>query len=488
MPEFGGLNRDVKCDVAIVGGGMAGLWCGYNLARAGKKVCILEANKIASGVTSGSTAILTYAQDVIYKPLIRKHDIGVANRYLENSREAIADIKNLIETEKIDCEFEAIKFVLFSTKQAGRRALQKEQDVYAELGVSINAVSDPGLPYPVSYALEFDGCYQFNPLKLCAWLANFIVKNDGQIFENTLVQNAPEGTTLRVGDHIATAADFIIATHFPYINKVGFYWLKMHQDQNYAIAFRAHDEFAKGVSYESIDKTGFEYRRVGENILVDGVSVRTGKKQYQSKYRIIQDHIEKHFANVDEVTRFVAQDVITMDKLPYAGRYSHFADNVFVVTGFNKWGMTNARITADVVTDMILGKLPRDAAFSDNIYSPQRLALFVNPIETAAHVGTVTASFVNNLLNIDTKKLERINPGQGAIIKYKGKRIGASRDEDGTIHMISGICPHMGCNLKWNKDERTFDCPCHGSRFDPHGNIINNPATEQCKKCQINRR
>jgi len=154
---------------------------------------------------------------------------------------------------------------------------------------------------------------------------------------------------------------------------------------------------------------------------------------------------------------------------------------VFVITGFNKWGMTNSFICARVVADMILGKLAVDAGMDENIYSPQRVALFVNLIETVSNVGVIAASFANDVLNVDAKKFERIGPGQGAVIKHKGKRIGASRDEDGTVHMISAICPHMGCSLKWNKDERTFDCPCHGSRFDTRGNIINNPTTKCAK-------
>jgi len=475
---FGSLDSDITCDTAIIGGGIAGLWCGYKLASAGQKVCILEAKRVGSGVTSGSTAILTFAQDVIYKPLIKKHGEETAKKYLNDTKKAMAEIKKLVEKEKIDCDFESIDFVLFSEKKKGRKALIKEQQSYADLGYNAKELVDTNLPYQTTFAMQFPA-YQFNPLKLCAWLADYIVKNGGKVFDKTLVTEAPDDSTLKVGKHTVTANNFIVATHFPYINLPGFYWLKMYQDQNYAIAFtplKEFDNFCKGTSYESIDKTGFEYRRIGNNILVDGVPVRTGKKPYRSKYRILEEHILKTFGETKETARFCAQDCITMDKLPYAGRYSHFADNVFVVTGFNKWGMTNSYVTASVVTDMILGKRKLD---DDNIYSPQRVALFVNLIETVGNVATIAASFANDLLNVDTKKFERIGNGQGAVIKYKGHRLGASRDDSGEVSLISAICPHMGCNLKWNKDERTFDCPCHGSRFDTKGEIINNPSTER---------
>ena len=478
--KFGKLNGDVECDVTVIGGGVAGLWCAYKLVKAGKSVVLLEAKRVGSGVTAGSTAILTYAQDVIYQPLIKKHGEDVARKYLADTREAIAAIK------KINCDMEATEYVLFSVKGKGKRALKKERAAYEKLGVKVSEAKDVGLPYKVKYALRFGDSYQFNPLKLCDWLAGEIVKKGGKIFEGKRVVNAPDGQTLNVGDYTVTAKNFVVATHFPFINKVGLFWLKMWQDMNYCMAFRAKDDFCVGRSYESIDKTGFEYRRVGSDILVDGVSVRVGAKPYRSKYRVIQEHIEKHFGRVKETARYVAQDVITMDKLPYAGLYSHFADNVYVVTGFNKWGMTNAWICARVVTDMILGKGEKK-----NIYSPQRVVLFKNPLETFEHVGVVAASFANDLLNLDAKKFKRIGIGQGAVIRHKGHRVGASRDKDGKVRLISGICPHMGCNLKWNKDERTFDCPCHGSRFDTKGEIINGPATckgscLQCKKeCRV---
>jgi glycine/D-amino acid oxidase-like deaminating enzyme/nitrite reductase/ring-hydroxylating ferredoxin subunit len=483
------LNSDYECDTAIIGGGIAGLWCAYNLVNAGQRVCILEAKQIGSGVTAGSTAILTYAQDIIYNPLIKKHGTRVAKKYLEDTKQAISDIAEIIKTNNVDCELESIDFVLFTTKLLGSCALKKERKAYAKLWQDVEELTRTQLPYKTKRALRFKNNYQFNPLKLCNWLAGYITKKGGHIFENTHVSEAPADNTLRVNNHAIRAKNFIVATHFPYINAPGFYWLKMYQDQNYAMAFRpsrAYSDLVKNTSYESIDETGFEYRKVGDMILVDGVSVRTGQKPYRSKYRIIEKHLGKHFGEYKEVARFCAQDCITMDKLPYAGLYSHFADNVFVVTGFNKWGMTNSYITAQTVCDMILGKLHSNASVSDNIYSPQRVALFVNLIEAVSNVATIAASFANNILNVDAKKFQRIKPGQGAVMKYRGQRVGASRDDDGTVHLISAICPHMGCNLKWNKDERTFDCPCHGSRFDTHGNIINNPSTKNAERIKDN--
>ena len=485
LKSFDSLNKSAEYDTAIIGGGIAGLWCAYKLTCAGKKVCIIEANRIGSGVTSGSTAILTYAQDVIYSPIIKKHGFNVAAKFFKDSVDAIKDIVDIIEKENFDCNLEQIDFVLFSKSRCGKRALDKEYKAYQDLGCKVEILDEINLPYKVKRGLKFGGSYQFDPLKLCGALAKYIITNGGEIFEKTLIKEAPSENKLKVDSFVVSAKDFIVTTHFPFINLPGFYWLKVYQEQNYCIAFspqKEFNDFAKGISYESIDKTGFEYRRVGKNILCDGVSIRTGKKPYKSKYQILKKHIDKHFGKPKEIVRFMAQDCITMDKLPYAGRYSHFDDNIFVITGFNKWGFANSYICANVVLNMLLGKLDRNAPFKANIYSPQRVTLFVNLIETVTNVAEIASSFTNNLLNLDAKKLKKIKPGQGAIIKYNGHRVCASRNDDGTLNLVSGICPHMGCNLKWNKDERSLDCPCHGSRFDCKGNLLNNPSVKNAEK------
>lgn len=179
---------------------------------------------------------------------------------------------------------------------------------------------------------------------------------------------------------------------------------------------------------------------------------------------------------------FSAQDCMTADRLPYAGRYSNFLDNVYVLTGFNKWGMTNSYITSKVVSNMILKKTKKDEV---NIYAPNRNNFFASIIETSQNLAVDVAGWANNILNLDAKKIARIKNNQGAIVVIDGKRVGAFRDKEGKMHLIRVVCPHLGCSLKWNKDEKSFDCPCHGSRFDVDGNIINNPAINNVEKIDM---
>ena len=470
--RFGALDGDVEADVVVIGAGVAGLWCAFDLVRAGERVCVLEADKVAGGVTAGSSAILTYAQDVIYAPLIKKHGVEVAKKYLADTRDAIAQIVRVIRDERWDCGLELIDFVLFARGKKCARALERERRAYAQLDFktpiddarNASAGGAGGLPYKVRYALMAPRAYQIDPVKLCECLASYIVAHGGKIYEGARVETPPEDNVLRVAGHAVTANAFVVATHFPIFNMKGLFWAKMHQEQNYSVAFtpsERFDGFCRGIAYESIDKTGYEYRRVGDKILCDGVSVRTGGRPRRGKYAKLAGHILKYFDAGEMMTAkgghierneakrwsedistenlWCAQDCMTLDKLPYAGLYSVGADNIYVTTGFNKWGMTNSYICAGVVCAMICGDVANAAPSVVNPYTPQRVALFLNFRETMAHLGHVVAS----------------------LLAWGGPR-----------------CPHIGCKLKWNRDEQTWDCPCHGSRFDKRGRVINNPSTK----------
>lgn len=483
IKSFNKLNKDIKCDTLIIGGGIAGFWCAYNLTKAGQKVCVIEADKIGSGTTSGSSAILTYAQMLVYNTLIKKHGIDIAKRYLKDTQNAIKEIRSVIKQEKINCNLTESDFVLFSTKCKGKRKLEKERKALERLGVKSAYINlDKKLPYKVKKALLIKGSYLIDPLQLLNGLVNYVESNGGLIFENTMVTTQPEKDSIEINGYKVEAKNFIIATHYPYINFPGFYFFKLYQDQNYIIAFKPSESdknLAKDAVYESIDDCGFEYRRVDNNVLCLGPNVRTGTKPYQSKYEIIEKHLQKYFPQYKEIVRFRAQDCITADELPYAGEYSTFLKNVYVLTGFNKWGMTNSYITADVVCNLILN---RAAIKKKNIYAPNRNNLLASVFKTVENIAVDVAGWASNVLNFDSKKIQRIKNNQGAIVKLEGKRLGVYRNENGKLHIIKGTCTHLGCGLKWNKDEKSFDCPCHGSRFDINGNILNNPAIKKAEK------
>lgn len=481
IKEFDKLSADIKCDIAIVGGGLSGMWCAYKLVAAGKSVAVLEADRVGSGVTSGSSAILSHAQDIIFSPILKMFGKEYAKKYYEDTLNAEKKIKEIIKSKKVDCSFEEIDFHLYTTKCKGKKELNKEIEVYKDLEIEYQEVSDSPFPFKIKKAIKVKAA-QFDPLMLLSFLTNEVVKGGGKIFEQTKIVSQPEDNKLKFEDFTITAKSFVFATHFPILNFPGFYFLKMYQDQSYSIVYKPSSDkkdFTKNNTYESIDEQGMEYRRVGNNVLFCGANFRTGTKPYKSKYQIIEQHKSKYYPNFSEVARFMAQDCITNDYLPYAGKYSKFLENVYVITGFNKWGMSNSFVASEVVANMILGKTVKGEI---NIYSPTRKNVFVSVVETTKNLGVDIAGWANNLLNVDSKKFERVKSGTGAIVKIKGKRVGVYRDEKNKLHKISGICPHLGCSLKWNKDEKSWDCPCHGSRFDVDGKILNNPSIKDAER------
>lgn len=307
IKKFGKLSENLSCDTLIIGGGIAGLWCAYHLSKAGQKVCVLEANELGSGVTKGSSAILTFAQELLYDELICKHGESITKQYLTDTKNAIKEIRNIIEKEKISCGLTKTDFVLFSTKICGGKKLKKEYLSLKKLGENTEFIEEEGLPFKIRKALSVKDAYLIDPLLLLSGLVDSVIENGSKIFEHTMVKTQPDGKSIKIGDAVVSAKNFVVASHFPFINFPGFYCIKLYQDQNYTIVFKPREsqkDFAKGKTYECIDKNGYEYRRVRDSVLCLGPDIRTGKKPYKSKYKIVEKHLQKHFEGYSEVVRF----------------------------------------------------------------------------------------------------------------------------------------------------------------------------------------
>jgi len=387
------LNKNIETDVCIIGGGLAALVTALKLSEAGFKVCILEADRVGNGNTEKSSAIVTVAHDLIYYRLIKKHGLEVAKKYLEIQEDALQEIKNL-GAEESDFIFEGSK-----------RKLRKEKAAYGKLG-------HKDFPILKNQAI-------LNPKEFVRLLVSKL--KNVEIFENTKVSEKPDGNRLKVGEHTVTANFFVVATHFPYFVFPGLYFVKMYQHRSYNIIFR-------GKINHCCEGKKFEIRPFGEDaVMVCGGHVRTGKSKNQYK-KVLK--FARRRGLTEEVSRYAAQDCMTPDLLPYAGKVY---DNVYVITGFNKWGFTNSFACANIVTDLIKGKN------SGNIFCPSR------PLSIK-----ILANFGNAVVNL---------------LKIGGPR-----------------CTHMGCKLKWNKHEKSWDCPCHGSRFNKDGKILDGPATKCLKK------
>jgi len=307
----------------------------------------------------------------------------------------------------------------------------------------------------------------------------------GKIFENTRIITQPEGNSFMYGKKKIKAKYFIVAAHFPYLNVPGFYFFKMFQHRSYNLAYGGTKELRD--MYESAEEQGLEFRGVGKGLnSCGGANVRCGKKHAKSYYEKVEERLSNAYAGgtkkPDVKYRYSAQDCMTLDDLPLAGQYGIGLDNVFAVTGFNKWGMTKSLICAGILTDIINAKENGTKPLIDNIFDTKRPADIIALPKAAEHVCVIAASWFTSAFNPDSRKLRNIKNGEGDIVKIKGKRIGVYKDGQGKIFAVSAVCPHMNCSLKWNMDEKSWDCPCHGSRFDTEGNILTNPSCKNAEK------
>ena len=410
------LKGDRRTQVLVIGGGMAGILCARALQLAGKDVVLVEANRIGSGITAKTTAVLTAQHDYLYQDMIRDHGVAAAKAYLHANLDAVNDFRKL--SEKIPCDFEDMPSVQYTDGPLER--LCREAEVVNDLGFPAKYTEK--LPFPVNAtaAVEYPGMGQFHPLKFLYGAAREL-----QIFENSRVLELQD-TTAIMDKGSVRAEQVVVATHFPFINRRGFYFMKLYQNRSYVLALENAPD--PGATMAELEGQGMYFRRYGELLLVGGGDHRTGKKG--GGFSFVQDYVRHHFPKAKQKYAWANQDCMSLDGLPYVGEYSPHMPGVYVATGFNAWGMTNSMVSAKVLTDQICGKEnPLTQALRPD-RSVMRKQLLCN-------IGATVADFA-----IPTAKR----------------------------------CPHLGCALRWNPKEHSWDCPCHGSRFSEAGKLLDTPA------------
>lgn len=417
MPSFPALEGDIKTDVLIIGGGMAGILCAHFLQEQGVDYVLAEGREICSGVTKNTTAKITSQHGLIYQKIAKQRGMEMAAMYLGANQAAVRAYGEL--AKEIDCDFERKTNYVYSLKS--RKKLEKEAKILTKIGFDNIFAEYTELPFRVEGAIRFPNQAQFHPLKFVAGLAKRL-----RIYEHTYVKELkPHRAVTEKGDIVFDKVVF--ATHFPIDNKHGMYFMKMYQHRSYVIACE------QGVNVEGmyVDEAmnGMSFRNYGDLLFVGGGDHRTGKQG--GGWREIEETSRKYYGELKEAARWATQDCITLDEVPYIGEYSKRMPGYYVATGFNKWGMTSSMVAAKMLTDLICGR--------ENVY--QRL---YNPSRSMLRPQLVVngAEAVMNLV-LPAKKR----------------------------------CPHMGCGMKWNKEEHSWDCPCHGSRFDEDGGVIEGPAT-----------
>ena len=417
LPHFPALKGDARTDVLIIGGGMAGLLTAFFLKQAGIRCIVAEAARIGSGTTRDTTAKVTSQHGLIYRKMTESFGAETAGLYLEANEKAIGIFRNLCRDK--DCGWEDQDAFLYSSTDRG--SLDAELEALQALHYPAEFAAQLPLPFPTIGAVKFPGQGQFHPLKFLKSLVP-----DLSICENTLVREIRSGYA--VTDHGLIFADsFIVATHFPFINKHGSYFMKLYQSRSYALELE-HTPVFPGMYRDASDQ-GLSFRHFGDTLLLGGSGHRTGKDS--GGWQPLEEAVQEYYPGAKVTRRWAAQDCMSLDGIPYIGQYSKNTPNVYVATGFNKWGMTSSMVSAQILTDLVQHR-PNPYT---QIFSPSRSMLH-------RQLGLNLLESTKNILTLSTPR-----------------------------------CPHMGCALKWNPREHSWDCPCHGSRFEEDGTLIDNPAT-----------
>jgi glycine/D-amino acid oxidase-like deaminating enzyme/nitrite reductase/ring-hydroxylating ferredoxin subunit len=464
-------------DVAVVGGGITGLMTALLVAETGASVALVEAGRVASGVTGYTTAKVTSLHGLTYDSLERTFGQSGVRTYAQANQAGLSEIARVVKEYGIDCDFEHLPAFTY-TEDAGRVAtIEAEVEAAARAGLPASFTTDVDLPYPVEGAIRVDDQAQFHPRRYCLAIAAALADRGGVVYENTRVLDIDQDSPCKVAtDHgELRAAQVVVATQLPIFDRGGFF-ARTHPERSYALSATLAGAAPLGM-YLSADSPTRSVRPVtagGRDVLLGGEGHKVGhepdtRRRYETLERWARERFE-----VDEITyRWSAQDYMPADGVPFIGRAGPGVSRVFVATGFKKWGMSTAAVAAAILRDRIGGRDNPWAKFFDSTR--------IDPKGEAKSVVKenvdVAKRFVGDRLRArSAPAATSLPPGEGGICELDGERVAAFRDDDGRLHTISPRCTHLGCFVDWNTAERSWDCPCHGSRFDPSGQVLQGPA------------
>ena len=483
--SYNSLNEDLNVDVCIIGGGITGISCGYYLSKNNLKVCILEKDKIMEKTSGHTTAKITSQHGLIYKYLYDSCGKDTAKKYLDSNQEAITNIKNIIDTEIIECDFEFQNNYIYTTDTNSVKKLKDEIKVLEKLDYNSRFLNTIQLPIKdVKAAIEFHHQAQFNPIKYAEGLSDYITSKNGLIFENSKVikiKKIENKYNIYANGKIVTAKYVIIATRYPIINFPGFHFIKMYSEASYLMAVDTNSSLFKGM-YINADSPTYSFRTTICNgkpiLLVGGFNHKRGAKiDLSNSYNYLEQKAKELYPDCKVLYKWNTHDSVSLDKIPYIGEFSNFYPNVYVATGFKKWGMTTSNVAANIITDKILGKENK----YEDIFTPLRLNPIKNRKEFANMLKESSYSLLFNKLDLPAAKPKNIKPGEGKIVNDNGIKVGIYKDENNTEYKVIPKCMHLGCELTWNSLDKTWDCPCHGSRYTYEGKLIYGPSKKDLK-------
>jgi len=484
QPAHPVLEGDVRADVAVLGGGIVGITTALLLKEEGLRVVLVESNQLARGVSAYTTAKVTSQHGACYEQLRSKFGRDGARTYAQSNEAALAWIAERVERDGIDCDFRRQAAYTYASPGQGRSQLESEAEAAAEAGLPATLVEDVPLPYDVECAVRFDHQAEFHPRKYLLALGEQLPGEGCEVYENSHAVQVDEDDrcAVRTPGGRVIADQVVVATHYPFLDR-SLSFARVHPERSYCICARIAEDVPPGM-HISTDSPTRSIRAVpvdGEELLlVGGEGHKTGQGgDTEERYRALEAFAREHWTVQSIEYRWSTQDGMTIDHAPYIGSLTPWTDHVFMATGFGKWGMTGGTVAALILRDRLLGREnPWAGTYDPNRFKP--LASAREFVVENAQVGL--RFFGDRLTKPGSRSLDDLAPGEGDIVRHDGEKVAAYRDEDGSVVAVSPVCTHLGCQVNWNRAERSWDCPCHGSRFAPDGSVLEGPAVHRLER------
>ena len=519
--KYNKVEKNIETDICIIGGGITGISTAYYLTKENLKVTVLDMGKIGFQTTGNSTAKITSQHGLFYKDLKDSKGEDFARLYYDANEDAIKNIKKIVEKEKIQCDLECQSAYVLAANREEVQKVKDEVEVVRGFGGHAEYLEREDIDKnllilnPLA-AIRFKNQAQFNSYKYTIELAKICKNLGANIYENTKVVDVRDEKDyyyLETEDGYKIKAKYlVITTKYPIINIPGFYFMKMYQSTSYGISIPVKEKLFDGMYITSTNpKVSLRMAKVDNNIIkdvVDGNIENYAKQDKENRKRVKEkqnskidneyvlivvgaDHktgektdLSNSYKKLENIAKQIypqgkvenywnTEDCITLDKIPYIGKYSNIWENAYVATGFNKWGITTSNIAANIITDMIIGR--------KNRYEDIFISTRVEPVKNRQEVGNMLKETVSSLVlkKFELPESEQASlKNEGKIIEIEGEKVGAYKDKEGRIYTIVPKCAHLGCELSWNNLDKTWDCPCHGSRYDYTGKMLYGPTVK----------
>lgn len=520
--KYNKLEKNIETDICIIGGGITGISTAYYLTKENLKVTVLDMGKIGFQTTGNSTAKITSQHGLFYKDLKDSKGEDFARLYYDANEDAIKNIKKIVEKENIECDLECQSAYVLAANREEVQKVKDEVEVVRGFGGHAEYLEREDIDKnllilnPLA-AIRFKNQAQFNSYKYTIELAKVCKNLGANIYENTKVVDVRDEKDyyyLETEDGYKIKAKYlVITTKYPIINIPGFYFMKMYQSTSYGISIPVKEKLFDGMYITSTNpKVSLRMAKVDNNIIkdvVDGNIENYAKQDKENRKRVKEkqnskidneyvlivvgaDHktgektdLSNSYKKLENIAKQIypqgkvenywnTEDCITLDKIPYIGKYSTMWENAYVATGFNKWGITTSNIAANIITDMIIGR--------KNRYEDIFISTRVEPVKNRQEVGNMLKETVSSLVlkkfELPESEQASLKNEEGKIIEIEGEKVGAYKDKEGRIYTIVPKCAHLGCELSWNNLEKTWDCPCHGSRYDYTGKMLYGPTVK----------